>query len=204
MKKLILLLAFIGSLQSARSQEVHFYTGKNFTSYNFKTPSGASDSSIFKGTGNFYEVGFSQSLSNEKFNYSAGLALNEYNSVSFDKVNNSSWETQYLGLQGGLSYSIFELGDIDIVSQFGLNLATLISGKQYLDGAYYNLYKEKEFSGLLATPSFGIQLKYNLSSNGLISLGYNYCKGFNLSNSTDQKITFNTSQLQFGVHFNIR
>ena len=204
MKKLILLLALIGSLQSAHSQEVHFSTGKNFTTYNFKSPSGTSDSNTFKGTGNFYEVGFSQSLSNEKFSYSAGLALNEYNSVSFDTANDSSWETQYLGLQAGISYSIIEDGDINIVPQLGLNLATLVSGKQYLDGAYYNLSKEKEFSGLLATPSLGVQVMYNLSSDGFVSLGYNYCKGFNLSNSTDQKITFNTSQLQFGVHYNIR
>nr|WP_315183666.1 outer membrane beta-barrel protein [uncultured Flavobacterium sp.] len=204
MKKIILLLTFIGSLQSAYSQEVYFYTGKNFTTYNFKNSSGTSDSNTFKGTGNLYEVGFSQSLNNEKFSYSAGLALNEYNSVSFDTTNDSSWETQYIGLQAGISYSIIEDRDINIVPQFGLNLATLVSGKQYLDKAYYNLSKEKEFSGLLATPSLGIQVKYNLSSDGFVSLGYNYCKGFNLSNSTEQKITFNTSQLQFGVHYNIR
>ena len=204
MKKLTILIVIMCSLQSVHSQEVYFSAGKNFTTYDYKNSSGASNTNLKSGTGNFFELGYIKPLQNEKFAYSVGLALNEYNNVGGNSVNSYTWNTQYLGAQGGFTYSILDRGDFDILPKFGLNMGTIISGKQTINGTYYDLTKEKEFSGLLLTPSLGFQVKYNLSSDGFISLGYSYCKGFNLSNSTDQKLSFNTNQLQFGVHYTIK
>ena len=204
MKKLLILIVIMCSLQIVHSQEVYFSAGKNFTTYDYKNSSGASNSNLKSGTGNFFELGFIKPLRNEKFAYSIGLALNEYNNVGGNSVNSYTWNTQYLGAQGGFTYSIFDREDFDILPKFGLNMSTIISGKQTINGIYYDLTKEKEFSGLLITPSLGVQVKYNLSASGFISLGYSYCKGFNLSNSTDQKLSFNTNQLQFGVHYAIK
>jgi len=204
MKKLTILIVIMCSLQSVHSQEVYFSAGKNFTTYDYKNSSGASNPNLKSGTGNFFELGYVKPLKNEKFAYSVGLALNEYNNVGGNSVNSYSWNTQYLGVQGGFTYSIFDRKDFDILPKFGLNMGTIISGKQTINGTYYDLTKEKEFSGLLFTPSLGVQVKYNLSASGFISIGYSYCKGFNLSNSTDQKLSFITNQLQFGVHYAIK
>ena len=204
MKKLLILIVIMCTLQSVHSQEVYFSAGKNFTTYDYKNSSGASNTNLKSGTGNFFELGYIKPLQNEKFAYSVGLALNEYNSVGGNSANSYTWNTQYLGVQGGFTYSILDRGDFDILPKFGLNMGTIISGKQTINGTNYDLTKEKEFSGLLITPSLGIQVKYNLSASGFISFGYSYCKGFNLSNSTDQKLSFNTNQLQFGVHYAIK
>lgn len=204
MKKILFIIVLICSLKVVQAQEVYFSTGKNFTTYDFKNSSGASNPNLMNGTGNFYELGYIQPLNNEKFSYSIGITLNEYNSVGGNSANSYSWDTQYFGLQGGFNYSIIQEGDFDIVPKFGLNMGTIISGDQSINGTHYDLTKEKEFSGLLLTPSLGIQVKYNLSAYGYISLGYSYCKGFNLSNSTDQKLSFNTNQLQFGVYYAIK
>ena len=204
MKKLLILIVIMCSQQSVHSQEVYFSAGKNFTTYDYKNSSGASNPNLKSGTGNFFELGYIKPLNNEKFAYSVGLALNEYNNVAGNSVNSYTWNTQYLGAQGGFTYSILDRGDFDILPKFGLTMGTIISGKQTINGTYYDLTKEKEFSGLLITPSLGVQVKYNLSASGFISLGYSYCKGFNLSNSTDQKLSFNTNQLQFGVHYAIK
>ena len=204
MKKLTILIVIMCSLQSVHSQEVYFYAGKNFTTYDDKNSSGASNPSLKSGTGNFFELGFIKPLKNEKFAYSIGLALNEYNNVGGNSTNSYSWNTQYLGAQGGFTYSVLNRGNFDILPKFGMNMGTIISGKQTINGTYYDLTKEKEFSGLLITPSLGVQVKYNLSSSGFISLAYSYCKGFNLSNSTDQKLSFITNQLQFGMHYAIK
>ena len=204
MKKILILIVIMCSLQSVHSQEVYFSAGKNFTTYDYKNSSGASNPNLKSGTGNYFELGFINPLGDGKFAYSAGLALNEYNNVGGNSANSYSWNTQYLGAQGGFMYSILGEGDFDVLPKFGLNMGTIISGKQTINGTYYDLTKEKEFSGLLITPSLGIQVKYNLSAYGFISLGYSYCKGFNLSNSTDQKLSFNTNQLQFGVHYAIK
>ena len=205
MKKLALLLTFFVATQTSFAQEVYFYTGKNFTTYDYKNSSGATNPNLKNGTGNFYELGYTKPLANEKINIHLGLALNEYNSVGGNNTNSYSWDTQYLGILSRLSYSLLDRrSSFDILPHLGINLGTIISGKQTINGTYFDLTKEKEFSGLLVTPSLGLQVKYNLSAYGYISLGYNYCKGFNLSNSTDQKLSFSTNQLQFGVHYAIK
>lgn len=205
MKKIILLITFYILCQNSTAQEVYFYTGKNFTTYDFKNSSGTSNPNLKNGTGNFYELGYTKPLANEKINIHLGLALNEYNSVGGNNTNSYSWDTQYLGILSRLSYSLLDRrSSFDILPHLGINLGTIISGKQTINGTYFDLTKEKEFSGLLVTPSLGVQMKYNLAAAGYISLGYDYCKGINLSNSTTQKLGFSTSQLQFGIHYVIK
>lgn len=205
MKKLALLLTFFFATQTSFAQEVYFYTGKNFTTYDYKNSSGATNLNLKNGTGNFYELGYTHPLSNEKTNIHLGLALNEYNSVGGNNTNSYSWDTQYLGIQSRASYSLIDRRkSYDILPHIGINMSTIISGKQTINGTYFDLTKEKEFSGLLVTPSLGVQVKYNLAAAGYISLGYDYCKGINLSNSTTQKLGFSTSQLQFGIHYVIK
>lgn len=204
MKKLLILIVIMCSLQSVHSQEVYFSAGKNFTTYDYKNSSGASNPNLKSGTGNFFELGYIKPLKNEKVAYSVGLALNEYNNVGGNSVNSYTWKTQYLGAQVGITYCVLDKKDFSILPKFGLNMGTIISGKQTINGTYYDLTNEKEFSGLLITPSLGVQVKYNLSPFGFISLGYSYCKGINISNSTGQKLSFNTNQLQFGVHYAIK
>lgn len=204
MKKLTLLLTFSIFFQSSIAQEVYFYTGKNFTTYDFKNSNGGTNPNLKNGTGNFYELGYTKPLSNEKINVHIGLSLNEYNCVGGYTSNSYSWDTQYLGFQSRLSYSLLDRrSSFDILPHLGINLGTIISGKQTINGTYFDLTKEKEFSGLLVTPSLGLQVKYNLAAAGYISLGYNFCKGINLTNSTEQKLGFTTHQLQFGIHYAI-
>lgn len=204
MKKLLITVVLLFFIHTIQSQEVYFYSGKNFTTYDFTNSSGNSNPNLRSGTGAFYEVGYNKNLKNDRFSYSLAVALNEYNSVGGNTANSYSWHTQYLGFQGGLIYSTIRNSDFDILPKFCFNMGTIISGTQSINGTYFDLTKEQEFSGLLVTPSIGLQLKYNLSTNGFISLGYNYCKSFNLSNSTNQELSFNTNQLQFGIHYTIK
>jgi hypothetical protein len=183
------------------SQEVYFSTGKNFTSYDYKNSNGVANPNLKSDTGVFFELGYCKKTWNERISYCFGIALNEYNNKGGNSVNDYSWETQYFGFQTRMSYSLLERSNFDIVPNLGFNISTIINGQQGINGVYYDLTKEKEFSGLLITPSLGIQIKYNLTADGFISFGYNYSKGFNLSNSTNQKLTFNTNQLQFGFHY---
>ena len=122
MKKLIFSIVITFTLQFVYSQEVYFAVGKNFTTYEYKNSSGASNPNLKSGTGNFFELGFINPLGDGKFAYSAGLALNEYNNVGGNSATSYSWNTQYLGAQGGFMYSIFEDKDFDLIPKFGLNM----------------------------------------------------------------------------------
>ena len=204
MKKLVLLTLIIGSFQNIHSQEIYFYSGKNYTKYDFKDKTGTSSPSLQTGSGNFYEIGYAMPLGNEKISYALGLNLNEYNALGSSTFNSYSWNTQYLGLKNSLSYSLFDRNSFDVALSGGLTLATLIYGKQEINGTYLDLMKQKEFSGLIVQPFVGFQTRYNISNDGYLSFGYNFSKSFNVTNSTNEKLSFNNSQIQFGIHFNMQ
>jgi len=203
MKKTFITAVLLCLIQTIQAQEVYFYSGKNFTTYDFKNSSGNSNPNLKSGTGAFYEVGYNKNLKYDRLSYSLAVALNEYNNTGGNTANSYNWNTQYLGVQSRLYYSYLKGKDYDLLSTIGLNGSTLMSGKQQINGTYYDLTKEKEFTGFLLSPSIGLQFKYNVANLGYVSLGYNYVKSYNLTNSTNQKLGFTTNQLQFGVHFEL-
>ena len=219
MKKTILLIAILGSLTSLHAQEIYFNTGKNYTNYNYKNSSGSSDNNITKynyknssgssdnnlqaGTGFFYELGYVKALKIKNLNYAIGINLNEYNALGGNFVNSYSWHTEYLGIQNTLLYSVIKNKNFDIAAKAGIGLSTIIYGKQELNGVYYDLLSQKEFSGLLLAPSLGFQTKCTVNDNLYFSIGYNFLKTFNVTNSTSEKLNFDTSQFQFGIHLSI-
>ena len=200
MKKL-LLIALIGlSFQHIQAQEIYLQTGKNYTQYDYKSDTSSSPS-LQAGSGNFYEIGYVMTLNNEKLKYAIGLGLNEYNAIGGNAVSSYSWNTQYLGVQNTFSIAFVKKRGFEASANGGLGISTLIYGKQNINGQYLDLSSQKEFSGIWIAPKLGLTASYNVDNEIYLSLGYAYSKSFNLSNSTDEKLSFNNSQIQFGVHF---
>ncbi|WP_269240370.1 hypothetical protein [Flavobacterium limnophilum] len=201
---LILLLVSINLF----SQEIYFNTGKNYTKYTYKNTDNQQNKDLQAGTGNFYEMGFVKPLGLKKLSYELGLSLNEYNAIGGNSANSYRWDTQYLGIHGGLSYSLLTnknkpKKNFDILARAALNISTLVYGKQEINGIYYDLMNQKEFSGILLEPSAGLAAKYAFSSFGSLSLGYNFCQSINITNNTEEKLSFSTNQIRLGLYFNI-
>lgn len=203
MRKLLLLAVIVLSIQKIHSQEIYLLTGKNYTQYDYKSDTAAAPS-LQAGSGNFYEIGYSMNLNNDKLKYAIGLALNEYNALGGSVANSYSWNTQYLGVQNTFSLAFVKVRGFEGSANAGLGLSTLIYGKQNINGQYLDLSSQKEFSGIWMAPKLGIQASYNVDNDIYLSLGYAYSKSLNLSNSTEEKLSFNTNQIQFGVHFLFR
>lgn len=201
MKKVVLLVVLLCSIESLHSQEIYFYTGKNYTNYDYKSDTGSTNPNLQAGSGNFYEMGYVKSLKIRNLKYAIGLSLDEYNAIGGNSVNSYSWNTQYLGIQNGLVYSFLNYKDFNFVVKGGLGLATMIYGKQELNGTYYDLSSQKEFSGLFIQPNLGFEAKYKITEKGYLSMGYAYSKNAKISNSSGEKVVFNTNQIQFGIHF---
>ncbi len=207
-KKYLLFIFLIATCQ-VFSQEVYFNTGKNFTKYIYKNSNFQTNPNLQSGTGNFYEVGLTTPFINNHISYSTGLALNEYNAIGGNLASSYRWDTKYLGIHGGISYSFFPRAtnpnkNLDFGVNAGINGATIIYGKQEVNGAYYDLINQKEFSGIILESVIGFQLKYHVSSFGFLSMGYNFCQSVNLTNTTSEKLFFNTNQLELGIHFTIK
>ena len=203
MRKLIMSMMIVMSYQSIQSQEIYFKTGKNFTQYDYKSDTNSSPS-LQAGSGNFYEIGYVMKLNNEKLKYAIGLSLNEYNAIGGNAVSSYSWNTQYLGVQNTFSIAFVKKRGFEASANGGLGISTLIYGKQNINGEYLDLSSQKEFSGIWVAPKLGLTASYNVDNDICLSLGYTYSKSFSLSNSTDEKLSFNNSQIQFGVHFMFR
>jgi hypothetical protein len=198
-----MLAAIVLSFQDIHSQEIYLQTGKNFTKYDYKSGNDSSPS-LQSGSGNFYEIGYIMTLNNEKLKYAIGLSLNEYNAIGGDINSSYSWDTQYMGIQNTFSIAFIRKSGFEASANGGLGISTLIYGKQNLNGQYLDLASQKEFSGLWIAPNLGLTASYNVDNDIYLSIGYAYSKSFNVSNSTEEKLSFNNSQIQFGVHFMFR
>ena len=145
-------------------------------------------------------MGYRFPLRFKKLNYALGLSYNQYNTIGGDSADTYTWNTEYLGINNSLFYSIFKNNSFDLAAKAGLGLATLVYGKQEINGTFYDLSSQKEFSGLLLEPSLGLQAKCIITKSIYFSLGYSYLKAFNVTNTTPEKLSFATNQFQFGIH----
>lgn len=208
MKNYLLALILFNSCQLF-SQEVYLNVGKNFTKYSYTNSHGQSNSNLQSGTGNFYEIGIRTPFEKSHLLYSYGIALNEYNAVGGNTANSYRWDTQYLGANGGLSYSFFphqknSARNLDLILNGGVSGATIVYGKQQINSVYYDLVRHSEFSGIILGSSLGAELNYAVGGFGFISLGYDYSQSINVTNRTAEKLSFTSHQLQLGLHFPIQ
>jgi hypothetical protein len=203
MKKIMLGALLLLGISMANAQEMYLKTGKNYTTYNYKSDTGNA-LALLAGSGDFYELGYVMTLNNEKLKYAIGLALNEHNAMGGDMANSYAWNTQYLGLQNTFSIAFVNNNGFEVSANGGLGLATLIYGKQDINGYYVDLASQKEFSGFWVSPKLGLQAAYHLDNDLFLSLGYAFEKSFNLTNSSSEKLDFTTNQIQFGLHIKLR
>ena len=203
MRKLSLLIIVFFAFTNCYSQEVYFLTGSNFTKYNFKSSNQTMTTELQCGTGSNYEIGYYFPLKSDEFSYSAGITLNELNAVAGSSANNYQWNTKYLGGQSALNYTYSITDAFQIALKGGINLSKIVYGKQNINGVIYDLTNQKEFSGIYFSYFAGVHANYKFNNLGYLSFGYGILNGMNTSNSTQEKLSFNTQQIQFGIHFNI-
>ena len=202
MRKLILLLTVIPLITTCYSQRAYFSTGTNFSTFNFKSPNPMS-TSLKSGTGSNHEMGISLILKPENLSYSIGVNLNEYNAVAGDFANSYLWNTKYIGLNNSIEYSIPIIGDFRVIFQGGVDLSSIIYGIQAINGAYFDLAKQEEFSGLNITPHVHLAFTAPIQDLGFMSLGYGINRSFFPMNNSEEKLSITTNQFVFGLHFNI-
>jgi len=204
MRKLSLLIIAIIAITNSYSQEVYFLTGSNFTKYNFSSGQGSIATSLESGTGTTYEMGYTRPLKNNRFSHTFGVNLNEFNVVAGSLANSYTWNTKYLGVNNSLDFTVPLSKNFKLFMNAGLNLSTIIYGKQSINGAIYDLKSQDEYSGLSFIPFTGVHLKYKINDLGYLSFGYGVSKSVILFNISQEKLTTSTNQILFGIHFNIK
>jgi len=208
---LFLFIAF-----SSYSQSILFKTGLNMTTYQYTNSKNKTNSNIESSTGSFYEIGYSVPIKigtygtrrgnsrNAKLYATSSLTLNQYNANGGNNVDSYSWDTNYLGWNNYLNYSLLDQKKfIDFSVKGGLGISTIIHGKQKVGGEVFDLKFNKEFNGLWISPVIGFNLKYDLFEETYLSLGYDFSKVIS-TNKNSESLSFFNKQLSFGILINIR
>jgi opacity protein-like surface antigen len=206
MKFNITFLLLLGVFYSVSAQDAYFSFGRNFTAYDYVDSSGASNSNIKGGTGSSYEIGVILKPY-DNIGVAFGVTLNEFNATGGTLVDNYTWDTNYLGLQGVLKYRI--LGGsgrrsnrnegLSMYLNAGVNFNSLINGQQKINGQTFDLTQSSEFNGFFMQPLVGFDLSYSITDNISFGLGYHFSKNFRAKNSGYETLKINNNQLQFNV-----
>ena len=203
MKQILSITLIVFAFNFSLGQEVYLNVGRNFTTYDYTNTLGDENPNIESSSGNFYEVGYIFPI-DDKFKFSTRLTLDQLNATGGNLVNNYSWETDYIGLQGMVRYNLLEFrqrrynfSPFSVIIKAGMNFNQIIDGIQKINGQTFKLSNENEFKGVFIKPVVGLDLQFLFSNNIAINLGYNLSK--NLSFSSKERLNFNNRQLQFGV-----
>lgn len=203
MRKIYLLLIALFVFSNSYSQEVYFLTGSNITTYHFSSEQGSMTTPLQSGTGNMFEMGYTRPLINKRFSHTIGVNLNEYNAVAGNLANSYKWNTKYLGVNNSINYLVPITTNFKLDIKAGINLSTIVYGRQEINGAFYDLKDQDEFSGLNFMPYTGLHLRYKINDMGYFSFGYGLSRSLILFNISQEKLTTSTNQILFGIHFNI-
>ena len=205
MKKIVPHILFFLISFSIHAQGVFFNMGKNFSTITYKNRSAFTEKLDINGIGDAYEVGYTDVLKYKNFKdlkYTGSVTINDYNAIAETSLNRMEWKTTYLGVQSTVDYQFYDAFFFFLSARAGLNLSTILRGKQTVNNAAYDLVSNKEFSGLVLQPVIGVYAKYYLSKNGYLSAGLNLSKTLKLGNNTDH-VSINNTQILFGGYFDL-
>lgn len=182
---------------------IYFNTGKNFTRFSSNDGDGNRFPITLSGRGSSFEIGVKGETKYKYLFYSVGLTYNEFNALAATSEGRYAWNTSYLGIQNTVDYRLFESYSLLVTARGGLNLMTILYGKQEIDNAVVSLKKNREFSGLVFQPSLGFHAQYSLSKAAFIQMGINFSSSFKLNNLNSERIHFNTTQISIGGTFDL-
>ena len=202
MKNKIIVIIALLSFSKIYSQEFFLTMGKNYSSYEFTSSNVDSNLDYRSESGDAFAVGYKQDFNKSNFVYQISITYNQFNVSASNGGTNYIWNTSYLGLQNTISYNFKKINqDIQLFINVGLNTATILRGDQFINTFYYDLKNQKEFSGIILQPLIGLNMQYLVTDNIKLSLGYHFSKSFNVTNTSDEKLSFLNNQIQIGLHF---
>jgi hypothetical protein len=205
MKQLFSIALIALGLNAIWAQKVFLNNGINFTTYDYNNSQSENNPDIESSSGSSYEIGYTIiSALGKKVDIAAAMTLDQYNATGGNMVNNYSWNTNYLGLQGVLKYKLIEVSNrskFSININAGINFNHIIEGEQKINGQTFKLTDQEEFNGLFIKHIVGLQVKYHLMDYIAIGISYNFSKNYGLSGG-DENLNFNNRQLQFGITIN--
>tara|TARA_B110000503_G_C6906412_1_gene312841 strand:+ start:58 stop:636 length:579 start_codon:yes stop_codon:yes gene_type:complete len=182
-------------------QEAYLGFGPNQTEYLYTNTQGESYEGL-KGEGGIHlEGGYYLKTGYDNLKLAFSLTFDQFNATGGDELNSYSWESGYMGLQGGVRFGIIEGvrgSDFALFANGGVTAKKLLTGVQKINGQTFELSEEAEFNGLFKGIYFGLETRFNITQEVALGLGYahsiNYGRTIN-----EETLNFSSGAIVFKI-----
>jgi hypothetical protein len=199
MRNILCSVLMLMTFHSIIAQEAYIGFGPNQTTYDYTNSDGENNSNIYSDSGNHFEGGYVFFTPNRKLSFPTAITFDGFNATGGNALNDYSWRTSFVGVQGGVRYGLIDQGrgaDIAFLINAGVTVKKMISGNQKINGQVFDLMNESEFNGIFKGVYFGPDLRYFVTQEIAIGIGYTYSLNFG-STQEEQTLNINSGAFTF-------
>jgi len=227
-KALVLMVIFFalvcGIISDIKAQTYNLSVGTNVTTYQFTNSEGVGIDFLKKGSGSQFKIGAEFKMLDTSSNYSSsskkaiyftqhtGLArllslihgdlhveANQFNAVGDNQNIAFSYQTNYVGLSGGLGISTPSYKNWTLSVQGRVAGHKLIQGNQALGTRYIDLSNDSQFSDLQLFAGFSGQLQKKLNDRLFAFLDYQHIQTLHSQQAGKPTLNFLSGTVSFGI-----
>lgn len=193
MKKIVLL--FLLATSSLSAQTWNLSAGVNTTKFVFSNSQGQNPDYMKSGAGNNLSLSYEQALSS-RFQYDAGLVYSQYNSVGDVQNIPFSYQTDFMGLTGGIGPKLDLPYQLKATLKGRASLQKMVNGNQFLQYNYVDLSDDPQFNGVRFFLGFSLELERKVNQNLSVFTQFQHLDTIEFGAST---LNFVPSTFSFGL-----
>ena len=193
MNKIALFLLFFVSSVSAQTWNISI--GANTTNFVFTNSAGINPSYLKPGSGLQINLGYEKALT-KRFVYDAGLTYNQYNAVGDVQNIPFSYQTDFMGLSGGIGPKLEFRNDFTLILKARAAVQKMVNGNQFLQNRYVDLSEDDQFSKARFFVGFSLELEKKVNSNMYVYTQYQHVDTNSFGTSS---LNFVPSTFAFGI-----
>lgn len=196
---LVIIVVLVTSLSiKAQSNEAatwNLSVGSNVTRYVYTNADGVNPDYMKPSSGLSLSLGYEKAMS-RRFQYDMGLAYSQYNAVGDVQNIPFSYQTDFLGLSGGIGPKLEFRNDFTLMLKARGAVQKMINGNQFLQNHYVDLSEDQQFKGLRYFVGFSLELEKKVNSNLYVYTQYQHLDTIQFGTST---LNFVPSTVSFGI-----
>ena len=189
------LLSFASYAQSNQAATWNVSVGANTTRYVYTNSAGLNPDYMKAGSGLNLALTYEKALT-RRFQYDLGLAYSQYNAVGDAQNIPFSYQTDFLGLTGGIGPKLEFRNDFTVILKARAAVQKMVNGNQFLQNHYVDLSSDDQFSGAKFLVGFSLELEKKVNSNLYVFTQYQHLDTNTFGTSS---LNFVPSTLSFGI-----
>ncbi len=195
MRSIFTLLIAVFFTSTISAQSWNFEAGNNLTRYVFTNSAGINPDFLKSSSGLHLALSRENKLS-KVFVFDIGLAYNQYNSLGDVQNIPFSYQTDFMGLTGGIGPSYSGLHGLTVSAKASAAVQTLLNGTQFLQNRYLDLAGDDQFTGLKLSVGFTLSITKKVNDQMSVYTSFQHLDTNTFGTST---LNFIPSTFSFGL-----